>query len=233
MAFLMLINAHFQSSGWCICLNSHLPDWLPNYVVSRSVIACDGAYDRLQRMHIKPKVLIGDFDSVADQVFDDSMMCCYRPHQGLTDFEKACIYLDSLASWPHLIFGVHMGCLDHVVHHLHLMAKMAKQQPVFFVSSGDDAPEQIGVMIATDCQVALERESVISMFGVPSTCVSVAGLRWPLQQAYLDFGVQASVRNRVQDELVSVRVHAGVLMLLVEADAVLSAALQRIRSQGA
>jgi thiamine pyrophosphokinase len=197
-----------------ICLNGDLPEKAFFEDNNLPIIAADGAANRLFALRVKPNVIIGDLDSLAQtartEAEQDSIPIILITEQDTTDFQKALQYAGNNNLHPSIVLGVNGGFLDHVLNNISIIIE---NNCIFY------SPPIIGCVIRESIQLKLKETSKISLFGMSSAEVRTSGLKWNLSGEKLELPGFSSCLNRVAHEDVLIEVINGrVLLLIYETD---------------
>ena len=178
------------------------------------VIAADGGYTRLAEMGVRPHILMGDFDSLAERpegvpikafpiAKDDTDM-------GLAMAEGlACGYSDFA------LYGAGGGRLDHTLANLQLMGGASRKgATVRMVCEGFD------VFTLTNGTLKLPprvQGTLVSVFchGAQAKGVTLRGLQYPLTNALLTADHPLGVSNAFAAQKAEVTVAQGTLLVSV------------------
>ena len=177
-----------------------------------SVIAADGAANRLMDLGIAPAAVIGDMDSLNDP---GSLPAESRivpiAEQDTTDFEK-CLY----ATQAPLYLGVGFTArrVDHMLAVFHGMLARPEKRVVLL-------GEADAIALVPPCGIRLDMRpgTRVSVFPLtPVRAVRSDGLEWPLDDLDLRVGRQVGTSNRAIAEQVEIVPDGPGLLLLVPPD---------------
>ena len=207
------INARLSSLQSILCLNGDMP---PKRILSKKlpIIAADGASIELLRMGVEPTLIIGDFDSTPSNSLLSHIEKIRTPDQNYTDFEKSMAIIADRQLLPCLLCGVSGKELDHFLYNLHVISRLSQQLPLLFHSFSDDVMDQYGIISKQHLQAQLPQDSTISLLPFPSATISTQGLTWNVHAQQLTIEGQASVRNKVADNMVEIEVHEGTVIVM-------------------
>lgn len=184
-----------------LCLDGELPlEFLKH--TSLPLIAADGAADTLIANGLQPSVIVGDCDSVREELLQR------YPHvrdvlQDTTDFEKAFAYLKEKHLLPAIVVGLSGGCLDRILSNVFIFS----QTNALFLSD-----TLIGFALTEKETFDWEIDTKVSLFGCPSAIVTSHGLKWELNRTELTFGGSQSCSNRVQTSPLTLEVEGKILV---------------------
>ena len=197
----MIINTKEYKS--VICLDGDLPiDFLQK--TDLQIIATDGAANKLLQNNIRPLVVIGDLDSINEEV-RSRCNCIEIASQNSTDYEKALEYANDNGLSPSIITGINGGYLDRILMNLCIFSQ---SDSVFF------SEDMIGIVISAHKELQLPKHTKISLIGVKEAIVTSHGLKWELKETKLSFGGFCSCSNRVSDETVNFDVDGKILVFI-------------------
>lgn len=199
---------YIGSKVYCsiLVLDGDLPD--KSFFESKlPIIAADGAMNSLYALGITPRIVIGDLDSVNPKILGDVEVLC-RPDQNRFDFQKALDYLDTTHLLPAIIVGVNGGYIDHILNNINIFLN---QNCIFY------APPIVGQVVRAGEThfFSLPLNTKISLIAFPKAQLSTQGLEWELQEDELCFPGKNSVSNRIRSESISIKVHTGLILILV------------------
>lgn len=177
------------------------------------LLAADGGADHLARIGLRPKLVVGDLDSISPGVRrwlgEDRMVP--RPDQDRTDLDKALgVALDELGLGSLTVLGAVGGRIDHAVANLGLLARRAVGERLRFV-----APDHRIVAVKDRCELASAAGETWSFFTFdPGVRVDLDGVRWPVTAAVLDPAGQPSISNLAIGDRVVVGAEGGAVVVV-------------------
>jgi thiamine pyrophosphokinase len=202
----MMLYKHRDSMKSILCLNGDLPE-LEFFQCKKTIVATDGAANSLQKIGIKPDVIIGDLDSIERTNHYDSKII-YLPDQSQSDFQKAMTYLRQNNLLPTIICGVNGGFIDHILNNINIILE---NNCIFYV------PPILGQVLKSPSTLNLNLaiNTKISLLGIPSAKIKTLGLKWEINEERLEFPGHNSCFNRNILNEVSIEVLTGSLLVLV------------------
>lgn len=208
-----LIN--FTGYRSILCLNGELPP--SSFFTHRRlpIIAADGAANSLLAQGLTPNLIIGDLDSVHDEILKEYPFI-RSADQNTSDYQKALRYLANQNLLPAIVVGINGGHLDHILNNINIF--MGSNCLLY-------APPIKGFVLKEQRPLSftLPLHSKISLMGVPQARLSSQGLKWELNDAQLSFPGTSSCFNRVQQTELHLEVHQGVVLVLIYEQMVLDA----------
>ncbi len=183
---------------------------------SSRIIAADGGTRHLFELGVLPDVVIGDMDSLSREVsvwLSESAveMIRYDPSKDETDLELALLYAKTFDEeiW---LFGALGGRLDHMLANILLLAHPAlaacsirlfeEYERAWLVTSRTEFEGQTGDTVSL---IPLSGDVLVK---------ETVGLRWPLVDSVLSFGLARGVSNVMTAVSASVEVASGKLVCI-------------------
>jgi thiamine pyrophosphokinase len=172
------------------------------------LLAADGGANHLARLGLRPTAVVGDLDSVSPDtrawLGEDCMVD--RPDQDRTDLDKALEYAFDEIGIRHLtVLAALGGRTDHDLGNLGLLARLAMGERLIF-----EATDQTVLAVTGGISLAANPGETWSFWTFdPAVRVTIAGVRWPLENASIDAGTRPSISNEAVDDLVRVRSAGG------------------------
>lgn len=195
-----------QSSGRTLLLaNGHPPGsrlWAA--LAERSSLVCcvDGGADTALRMGVRPAAVFGDFDSVSQAARRSLPGCEWveTADQEFTDLDKAISCLIGRGCRDISVAGGVGRRVDHSLGNLSLTLKHRQAARVTFHTQAEDVFLLEGRWNLTASRG--RRVSLFPLFG--RARITTLGLRYPLQDEYLQMGVRDGISNQALGGLVEV-----------------------------
>lgn len=184
---------------------------------SGSIIAVDGGGIQLFQLGVRPRVLIGDFDSLTPEVLayfsnNGVEILRYPEAKDQTDLELAVDWAIDHNIEDLSIVGGLGNRLDHTLGNIGLLMK-ARQRGV--KARLLDATHEVQLV---DGRVVLTRKAGWAVSLIPLTVVkgvSTAGLEYPLQNEDLHFQQTRGLHNRFVQEEAIIDLKAGLLLVVL------------------
>lgn len=178
------------------------------------LICADGGANRLRRWKIRPHVIIGDLDSLiplTKRVFSD-VETVYLPDQNSTDLEKALDYLIEHKYERAVIFGATGNQIDHTLANISILLKYKDRIDLMIKDAAFDI-----FFVNREKTLAVTRGQRISLMPT-GVCrgVTTTGLRYPLSNEEIAFGVREGISNEALEDSITVRVKEGNLLMMVQ-----------------
>jgi thiamine pyrophosphokinase len=188
-----------------LCLNGDLPhrDFFEN--LQLSIIAADGAANKLAALGIKPHLVIGDLDSVNREL---DMPYLYVHDQSRCDYEKSMDYLKQEGLLPTIVLGTNGGDLDHILNNISVFMSYPPGNLLYA------APIYGTVLNQSQTLLQIPIDTKVSIIGVPQARVVTKGLEWDLTGQSLSFPGVSSCLNRTIDYEVSLTIKEGQVLVL-------------------
>ncbi|MFL7892076.1 MAG: thiamine diphosphokinase [Anaerolineales bacterium] len=183
------------------------------------IIAADGGANHCHELNITPAVVIGDLDSISDELHNllkdrEVKFIIYPKDKDQTDLELALSFAYQQRVNEVHFYGVLGGRLDLSLSNLLLLAR------------DDWEPLSLVVVDEPDIAYVLRNGNTISFTGNPGDIISLIplsekvqgvsteGLRWKLDGAVLSMGSTLSVSNELLEHSGQVKIGVGTLLLV-------------------
>lgn len=199
-------------------------EWIRPYLShATAIIAADGGTRHLFALGQLPDVVIGDMDSLPDDVKGwletaEIPQIIHPPAKDQTDLELALEH--AIDHYPHdeiLLFAAWGGRLDQSLANVLLLAHPRwRQHPIKLVE-----PQGQVWLITAESTITGSVGDTISLIPIGGDVQIHAtnGLQWPLHHETLVFGLARGISNTLTAETATVTVQSG-LLLCVQAQAV-------------
>jgi thiamine pyrophosphokinase len=188
-----------------LCLHGKLSNYEFLKSANIPIIAADGGANNLHAIGIKPDLIIGDLDSVCLNVLNESRYLKID-EQDSSDFQKAAQYIVENGLAPSIVCGVNGGYLDHILNNIGI-----------FMSTNFTLYDEsvIGCVLKNGVhQFNFQRDTKLSIFGIPRCKISTRGLRWNLTRTTLSFPESTSCFNRALSDDVLIDIASGAALVL-------------------
>lgn len=204
---MIVCNGHFTKKE----LNSFTKLNKPRRVID--IIACDGASDFLKVHNILPDVIIGDLDSAKPatlKYFSKKKVLIKKVYdQNKNDLEKAIIYALSKKYKLINIIGLTGKRLDHTLNNISVLRKFHKKADIRFYENGFT-----GRIISKKTGLTCNIGDIVSLIPLPkATGITTKGLKYPLKNESLEFGVRSGALNEASLTKVNISIRSGILLL--------------------
>ena len=92
----------------------------------------------------------------------------------------------------------------------------AKKHSLFFLDIDEHNKYKLGLPVFGNIDIFDSRGKTISLLPFPQAIISTKGLKWDLNNCKLSVAKNSSVRNVVLEELASIQVNNGELLILLD-----------------
>jgi thiamine pyrophosphokinase len=201
-------------------------EWIRPYLeTATAVIAADGGTRHLFRLNHPPDIVMGDMDSLPDDVRPwlaaaHTRLLAYPPAKDETDLELALLYAIENYADPLLIFGALGGRLDQTIANILLLAHPRLHgRAVHLVT-----PHERAWLVRGNTEIHGQAGDLVSLIplGGDAHVAATTGLQWPLQDDVLVFGLARGVSNVLTPALsaaeaatpATVTLHSGLLLCI-------------------
>lgn len=178
------------------------------------VLAADGGYRHLSLAGIRPDAIVGDLDSVHEDALSSGLKVIPYPDQDRSDAEKLLIEAQRQGAREVVMICAHGGRIDHLLAVFFAAARVSVSVRFVF-------PFEHGLMVRAgfEGRFSTGAEKRISLLPVAGEChISLSGCAWPISQRTLKPDDFWSLSNASTEESISLEVHQGQCLLMVEAD---------------
>ncbi|PKM50660.1 MAG: thiamine diphosphokinase [Firmicutes bacterium HGW-Firmicutes-7] len=209
-----------------IVTGGYLPgDFLKDQIQKRHVdliICADSGADALYNAGILPNVLLGDFDSVDENVFNSFVdqgikTVRFSSEKDLTDTQIAIKYAIKQGSQKIIIFGATGLRLDHTLANIYMLEKFIYHAHLKIV----DMNNSLELICDEGIHIYHKKEyKYISLIPISKKVfgVTTEGLKYKLQGATLSRNSSFGVSNEIINEQGSIAIKKGLLAIIQSND---------------
>jgi len=206
----------------CIILANGL---LPNkntvkYLHSKgyeTLICADGGANSAKKLNLIPEYIIGDLDSIRPDVYEYYSGKCEIikiNSQNDTDVEKCLKFVIKKKYDQVVLLGATGDRLDHSFCNLGIVLKYFSKIKVMIIHQRSILSAYTGNIILTTIQ-----NEIISLYGFDSkTRVKSSGLKYPLKNIPLPFGLKESTSNIAVSNNVQLQIKGGIIFIIRDYD---------------
>lgn len=178
-----------------------------------TLLCADGGANSAMKMDLVPDVIIGDLDSISTEALRE-----YRSitkiieikRQNDTDVEKCLKYAIKKGFDKTLLMGVTGNRLDHTFCNLGIILKFISQINVLLVAEDSFLKPMKGSV-----QLKSFAGETISLYGFDKkTKISSSGLKYPLKNISLPFGIKESTSNVATKSVVDLKISNGIVFVI-------------------
>jgi len=177
------------------------------------VVALDGGAVHSLDCGIPPDVIIGDLDSLPpdyqDKFFQSQFV--HKPSQDMNDLEKGIIYCLEEQTDELTILGMTGGRSDHLLNNFSVLARYDRKIRINVV----DQFARI-LLIRNDYRFQGKPGQIVSLIPMGKVKgVTTRGLKYPLKDESLEFGIREGLSNIITSSPVSISIKNGLLLLFI------------------
>jgi thiamine pyrophosphokinase len=193
-------------------------DWIrPLLAGAEAIIAADGGSRHLWALGQAPDLVIGDLDSLPDEVqawLEDCEVTIHGhpPEKDETDLELALVHAVANYEDEIWLFGALGGRLDQTLANMLLLAHPdLLDKPVLLVNQHERA-----WLVTGQTSIRGKAGDLVSLIplGGDVQVQATTGLQWSLQNERLRFGPARGVSNVMTADLATVTVRSGLLLCI-------------------
>ncbi len=185
--------------------------------VYQTLICADGGANSAEKLNIIPDYIIGDLDSISPSVYDyfyDKCEIIKVKRQNDTDVEKCLKFAIKKKFDEVILLGATGDRLDHSFCNMGIVIK-------YFDKIAVKILHQKSILRAYAGNVMLRTfpNETISIYGIDSkTKISSRGLKYPLENISLPFGIKESTSNVALHNEVELRIRGGIVFVIRDFD---------------
>lgn len=183
----------------------------------RLVICCDGGVRHLEKLRIKPDVIIGDMDSIRSVRLDGYAkqgvrIIPYPPDKDFTDTELALDYAMRLHPKQIFMCCATGGRLDHALANVFLLRK-GRQKGVRIILMDEYCDV---FLVDKEIRFVHDQGKTVSILPLSSRVsgVTLSGFLYPLQNGHLNMGDSRGLSNVITRTHAGIRVSKGNLLVI-------------------
>jgi thiamine pyrophosphokinase len=193
-------------------------EWIrPNLASAAAILAANGGTCHLFRLQHLPDVVIGDLDSLPQEVQEwleaaHVTIHVYPHDKNETDLELALLHAVSHYEDDVQIFGALGGRLDQTLANILLLAHPALRERHIELRT----EHQHAWLVTGRTEIAGKAGDTVSLVPVAGDVLvkSTTGLRWPLTNKILSVGPALGVSNEMTGSTAIVEIESGILLLI-------------------
>jgi len=179
-----------------------------------TIIAADGASNFLYKNKIIPDFIIGDLDSLspaAKKYFTAKKVAIKKiPDQYKNDFEKCLRFVISKGIKQIAVTGFAGKRFDHTINNLSILKKYCGKANIIVY---DNTYEYF--IIKKSTEFTYKPGEVVSLIALTKAeGIKTAGLKYPLNNETLEFGVREGALNYATRNTVHIKINKGYLLLV-------------------
>ena len=166
------------------------------------ILAADSGYTAAKQLNIVPDIILGDFDSLKEEINTSAEIIRVPAEKDDTDTMLACnIAIDRGAS-ELLILGGTGGRADHFLANVFFLEAITDNNVKVVLTDGENT-----VRILKDETVRIAKKGgYFSIFALDNCTVSLSGCKYPLENRILERTNPFAVSNEVTDNFATVTV---------------------------
>lgn len=197
----------------CVIIGGAPSPYISDIAPEDFVICADRGYTEAKKRGIKVSVIIGDFDSLTDELPDDAEIVKLPPVKDDTDMMIAVKTAIERGFKEIDIYGATGGRLDHTFANIQTLA-YAKKHSDALVRIID---EQNTMLMLKNEEMRFNKTArYISCFAyTESVDVSNSGVKYPLEKAHLTPFFPLGVSNEILGESGTMKAENGILLIVI------------------
>ena len=192
-----------------LLLNGEPPKNIPEFSDYEIICATDGAYHYLNKKHIVPNFISGDFDSLEN--LPKEIEVIHTPNQAFTDFDKILQILSDRGYKNIDVYGASGKEQDHFLGNLHTAIQWKEKLSLTFYDNYGS------YFLAKKKNPILNcKDKIISLIPFPkATEIITKGLKYSLNKEDLTFGKRIGTRNIALENNIEITFETGELFIFI------------------
>ncbi len=207
----------------CIVLNGEIKDYSKvkanlseekyNYI-----ICCDGGANHTYKMNIVPNYIIGDLDSIENEVIDyyktkKVIFKEFPSKKNETDMELGIYLAKSLGALQIDFIGALGGRIDHTIANINILSYVRDLEIKTKILS-----EKETIYLIKDEEIKLEgtKGSLVSVIPINGDAkgVTLKGLEYTLENYDMVYSIPLGISNAILDKEFTIKVECGNLLII-------------------
>ena len=200
-----------------IVLNGELSDDLEKYKKrlidnQNFIIACDGGYNNCKKLNIKPDLILGDFDSLQEFEFNNSIK--FPKEKDKSDFELAIDYGFEKGFKDFEIWGAIGKRLDHTLFNISLLLRIKKVGGNAIIYH----PPYIVFIIDKEYNFGVRNSGFVSLYPLTSEIkgLTIKGMKYELNEKDIYLGSTETLSNEFIGKESFVNFKEGIILVILE-----------------
>ena len=189
------------------------------------IIAVDGGLAALSRLKLKPDAIVGDFDSVAEDILaeyksssDNITWEIHKPEKDETDTELALNTAIGLGCSKLVLLGATGGRMDHFIGNLHLLYACLKKGVEAAI-----VDEKNWITVIDKGRTFLAETLWGKYISFLPLCgevkkITLTGFKYPLYEKDIDLGTSLCISNELTGEVGTIEFASGTLICIQSHD---------------
>ena len=178
-----------------------------------TLICADGGANKAMKLNLVPDFIIGDLDSINDttlKFFKNQSKVIKLKRQNDTDVEKCLKFAFKKNFVEAVLLGVTGNRLDHTFCNLGIVAKFFKEIKLKII-----AEESLLIPYTGRVELTATPGEIVSLYGLDKkTKITSKGLKYPLNNISLPFGIKESTSNKALKEKVYLVISGGIVFIV-------------------
>jgi len=203
-----------------VIITSYLDTFLDikNHLDAVDYIICtDGGYDIAVSQHIRPDLILGDFDSIRSPLPEDIEIKRFEPEKDFTDLDLALKTAAELGASNVSVIGGIGGRLDHTVANLQLLSAYSKSFDKLAFYDGSTECFTLDGDGRNHALIHEKYNSYISIFSLSEKCTGITfeGVKYPLREHTLTRDFPLGVSNEFKEKDAVLSLKDGTLLVII------------------
>jgi thiamine pyrophosphokinase len=215
---MMFKTLQFSLPDVILCLNGSIPDkTFFDTIGLIPIAAADGSAKKLRESGILPNYIVGDLDSLCDEIElwrgQKGIILHEVSDQNSTDYEKTLEFVAEQGFKNIIVCGMHGGELDHTLNNWSITIRYGTRLSLAIYDNG-----KIAIPLYESVKFSTTENEMISLIPQAYVQLTTTGLEWNLTNEALELGKREGARNRATGTSVQLQIHSGSLLLFRTAE---------------
>lgn len=186
------------------------------------IIAVDKGLESLDKLHMAPDYILGDFDSINKSVLEkykdkNIKIKKLNPEKDFTDTHVAISLAIELDSTEITLIGAIGTRIDHTLANIHILKEALDKNIRAIIINENNQIELINNKITIAKNDKFKYISIIPLTS-KVTGITITGMKYPLNNYTLTAGESIGVSNEQIDEKAMIQIKEGILIIIKSKD---------------
>jgi len=172
------------------------------------VLAADSGYSAAKQLNIRPDIILGDFDSLKEEINSSAEIIKVPAEKDDTDTMLACNIAIERGATELLILGGTGGRADHFLANVFFLEAITDNNIRATLTDGENT---VRVLKNETVKIA-NKDGYFSIFALENCTVSLSGCKYPLENRVLKRTNPFAVSNEVTDDFATVTVSGKAIL---------------------
>ena len=207
----------------CILLNGEIKDYsiVSNFINNENydcIICADGGADHVYKMNITPNYIIGDLDSIDNNIIDyykkqNVLFEEFPSKKNETDSELCILLAKKLGAQNIDLFATLGGRIDHTLANINLLYYIKEEKMIPRIIS---EKEEIYIATNESIQIKGMKDDLISIIPIKGDAkgVTLENLEYPLNDYNMKYSTPLGISNIMLGDVCSINIREGSVLII-------------------